>query len=62
MDFPALVGNIDLSIAGTGTRMLLGDLDGTGRMDMLMEQPDGGIDDRYIPHEGCCTWQLLIIA
>jgi len=34
--------------------MLLGDLDGDGRMEMLLKQPDGGIDDRYEPHEIQC--------
>jgi hypothetical protein len=51
---PVLVGQIDIRAAGRGTRMLLGDLDGDGRMEMLLKQPDGGIDDRYVPHEVQC--------
>ncbi|WP_434059197.1 hypothetical protein [Gracilibacillus phocaeensis] len=48
--------------------MYLGDLTGSGRMDMLVVQPDGGIDDRYVPHqveamtayslEGKILWQV----
>ncbi len=34
--------------------MLLGDLTGDGRLDVLIKQPDGGIDDRYVPHEAQC--------
>ena len=51
---PVLAGTIDLSAAGNGTRMLLGDLDGDGRMEMVVKQPDGGIDDRHVPHEVQC--------
>lgn len=49
-----LVGSVDISSAGNGTRMLLGDLDGDGRMEMVLKQPDGGIDDRHVPHEIQC--------
>ena len=34
--------------------MMMGDLDGDGRMELVTFQPDGGIDDRYIPHEARC--------
>jgi hypothetical protein len=34
--------------------MLLGDLNGDGRMELLMVQADGGIDDRYVPHQVQC--------
>lgn len=34
--------------------MLIGDLDGDGRREILMVQPDGGIDDRYVPHQVQC--------
>ncbi|WP_233532100.1 hypothetical protein [Paenibacillus alkalitolerans] len=34
--------------------MLLGDIDGDGRMEIVMVQPDGGIDDRYVPHQVQC--------
>lgn len=51
---PVLVGTVDISASGNGTRMLLGDLDGDGRMELVMKQPDGGIDDRYVHHEVQC--------
>ena len=54
--------------AGKGCRMWLGDLDGDGRMEYVMVQPDGGIDDRFVPHmvqcataytlEGKRLWQI----
>ncbi|SER42629.1 Outer membrane protein assembly factor BamB, contains PQQ-like beta-propeller repeat [Gracilibacillus ureilyticus] len=48
---PVLLGKIDLSKAGRNCKMYLGDLTGNGRKDLLLVQPDGGIDDRYIPHQ-----------
>ena len=51
---PVLIGSFDVTASGTGTRMLVGDLDGDGRMDLLMVQPDSGIDDRYVPHQVHC--------
>ncbi|MCJ7840851.1 hypothetical protein MUB24_08025 [Lederbergia sp. NSJ-179] len=48
---PILIGKIDISAAGKNTKMYVGDLTGDGRMDILMVQPDGGIDDRYVPHQ-----------
>lgn len=48
--------------------MWLGDIDGDGRMEIVMVQPDGGFDDRYFPHsvtaataynlEGEMLWQI----
>ncbi|MDO3411873.1 FG-GAP-like repeat-containing protein [Saccharibacillus sp. CPCC 101409] len=40
--------------AGAQNKMLVGDLDGDGRMELLMVQADGGIDDRYAPHQTVC--------
>jgi hypothetical protein len=54
LNAPVLLGAVDLRAAGMGTRMLLGDLDGDGRREILMVQPDGGIDDRYVPHQVQC--------
>ncbi|MBO0993417.1 hypothetical protein [Bacillus sp. SD088] len=48
---PILLGKLDISAAGKNTKMYVGDLTGDGRMDLLMVQPDGGVDDRYIPHQ-----------
>ncbi len=65
---PVLLSKIDLSKSGKNCKMFLGDLTGDGRMDLLMVQPDGGIDDRYVPHqvvamtafdlEGNVLWQV----
>lgn len=49
-----LINKIDISKAGKNSRMLLGDLTGDNRLDILMVQPDGGIDDRYVPHQAQC--------
>ncbi|MFW6279247.1 MAG: hypothetical protein ACOC2G_03560 [Bacillota bacterium] len=46
-----LITEIDVSAAGPGSRMFLGDLTGNNRLDVLMVQPDTGIDDRYVPHQ-----------
>ncbi|HEU5138337.1 MAG TPA: hypothetical protein VFT51_00065 [Bacillales bacterium] len=51
---PELLGTVDISAAGLRNKMLIGDLNGDGRMELLMVQPDGGIDDRYIPHQVQC--------
>lgn len=48
------VGRIDISQSGLRCKMLLGDLNGDGRLEMLLVQADGGIDDRYIPHQVRC--------
>ncbi|MEI7027112.1 rhamnogalacturonan lyase family protein [Paenibacillus sp. y28] len=49
-----LLGIVDIHKAGLRTKMLLGDVDGDGRMELLLAQPDGGIDDRYVPHQVQC--------
>ncbi|MCZ8511060.1 FG-GAP-like repeat-containing protein [Paenibacillus filicis] len=51
---PFRTGNIRIHEAGAGCKMLLGDLNGDGRMELLLVQPDGGIDDRYVPHQVQC--------
>ncbi|WP_073203283.1 hypothetical protein [Gracilibacillus kekensis] len=65
---PVLIRKLDLSASGENCKMFLGDLTGDGRLDLLMVQPDGGIDDRYVPHqveamtafdlEGNLLWQV----
>ncbi|WP_248927849.1 hypothetical protein [Paenibacillus hamazuiensis] len=65
---PYLLGKVDIRAAGPRCKMLLGDLNGDGRMEMLMVQPGKRKDVRYIPHQtGCLTafdlegnllWQL----
>ncbi len=51
---PILIGRIDISRAGKNCKILLGDIDGDGRMELVCVQPDGGIDDRYVPHMAVC--------
>lgn len=49
-----LITTIDISEAGEGKRMLLGDVTGDGRLEMIMMQGDRMDDDRYIGHEVNC--------
>lgn len=49
------IGRIDISRAGRFCRMWLGDIDGDGHMEMILVQPDSGIDDRYVPHSVVCA-------
>lgn len=51
LSMPYLLGRVDISSAGKNCKMFLGDLTGDGRLDILMVQPNGGIDDRYEPHQ-----------
>jgi len=51
---PVLIRTIDYRQAGVRNKMLLGDLNGDGRMEIVMVQPNGGIDDRYVPHQVQC--------
>ncbi|MEK4665795.1 hypothetical protein MHH93_28265 [Priestia sp. FSL H7-0729] len=51
---PYEIARVDISQAGERCKMLLGDLNGDGRLEMLLVQADGGIDDRYVPHQVCC--------
>lgn len=51
---PILIGKLDIRAAGPRCKMLLGDLNGDGRMEMLLVQPDNRQDVRYIPHQVQC--------
>ena len=51
---PILISSLDISRAGKNCKILLGDIDGDGRMELVCAQPDGGIDDRYVPHMVVC--------
>jgi hypothetical protein len=65
--FPNLISKIDISEAGTGNRMRIGDMNGDGRQDILMVQPalvrDDARNPRYVGHlaaydiEGNLLWQ-----
>ncbi|WP_052352897.1 rhamnogalacturonan lyase family protein [Neobacillus dielmonensis] len=65
--FPNLISKIDISAAGTGNRMRIGDMDGDGRYDLLMVQPayvkDDARNPRYVAHlaaydiEGKLLWE-----
>lgn len=48
------LAEIDISAAGPRCKMLLGDLDGDGRAELLLVQPDNRQDVRYIPHQVQC--------
>ncbi|SFE21904.1 hypothetical protein SAMN04487969_101715 [Paenibacillus algorifonticola] len=48
------LGSIDIREAGPRCKMLLGDLDGDGRMELLLVQPDNRQDVRHIPHQVQC--------
>ncbi len=51
---PVLLGELDIRAAGPRCKMLLGDLNGDGRMELLLVQPDNRQDVRYIPHQVQC--------
>ncbi|MFS0636212.1 PxKF domain-containing protein [Mesobacillus foraminis] len=65
--FPNLVSKIDISEAGTGNRMRIGDMSGDGRHDILMVQPayvrDDARNPRFVGHlaaydiEGNLLWK-----
>lgn len=50
-----LLKRIDISQCGKGCRMRLGDLNGDGRLEIVMLQPDSGFDNRYFPHSVICA-------
>lgn len=51
---PYTLAEVDISAAGPRCKMLLGDLNGDGRAEMLLVQPDNRQDVRYIPHQVQC--------
>lgn len=54
MEEAKVLGSIDITAAGGG-KCLLGDLDGDGRMELVVVQADSDIDDRYVPHQITCV-------
>ena len=51
---PHLLKEVDISAGGKGQRMLLGDVTGNGRLEMVMMQGDKTKSDKYIGHEVNC--------
>jgi hypothetical protein len=51
---PVLIGQVDIRSAGPRCKILLGDLNGDGRMEILLVQPGDRQDVRYIPHQVQC--------
>ena len=66
---PQLITSVDTSAGGTGARLLLGDVSGDGRLDLVTMQPDYMASDVYIGHQvrahtafdigtGASLWQV----
>ncbi len=63
-----LLKRIEASAAGSACVIRVGDLDGDGRLDFVLLQPDSGFDERYFPHsvaaataytpDGEVLWQI----
>jgi len=49
-----LINEFDIKRAGGG-KGLLGDIDGDGRMELIIVQADHDIDDHYVPHQITCV-------
>ncbi|MCM3782551.1 hypothetical protein M3231_06175 [Neobacillus mesonae] len=52
---PVCLAKVDTSAAGPNCKMLFGDLNGDGRLEIVMIQPDNRQDVRYIPHQVQCV-------
>ena len=48
---PQLITSVDTSAGGTGARLLLGDVSGDGRLDIVTMQPDYRASDTYVGHQ-----------
>jgi F5/8 type C domain len=48
---PQLIASVDTSAGGTGARLLLGDVTGDGRLDIVTMQPDYRASDTYVGHQ-----------
>ncbi|BCJ96195.1 hypothetical protein acsn021_37640 [Anaerocolumna cellulosilytica] len=58
---PYLLGKINIESGGKG-KALLGDINGDGRMELLIVQADGNIDDRYVPHQVTCITAYSLLG
>jgi len=60
MKEPYFVTKIDKTKMPQSNRIILGDLNGDGVLEMVLLQADSGIDDRYIPHMITCLTAIDI--
>lgn len=51
---PILINEVDISAAGKNCKLLLGDINGDGRMELVCVQANGGTDSRYVPFYVTC--------
>ena len=52
---PILVNTVDISAAGKNCKVLIGDINGDGRMELVCVQANGGTDSRYVPFYVTCV-------
>ena len=52
---PILIGSVDITRAGKNCKVMLGDINCDGRMELVCVQANGGIDARYVPYEVTCV-------
>lgn len=52
---PFEIARIDISGAGKGCKVLIGDVNNDGRMELICVQPDFVKDNRYEPHQITCV-------
>lgn len=52
---PILINEVDISKAGKNCKVLLGDINGDGRMELVCVQANGGTDSRYVPFYVTCV-------
>ncbi|MDD6214766.1 MAG: S-layer homology domain-containing protein [Firmicutes bacterium] len=55
MDIIASQTSINISGSGKGCQMRLGDIDGDGRLEIVLIKPDAVSDERYFPHQVVCA-------
>ncbi len=51
---PKLIASINTEPAGKNSKILIGDINSDGRMELVMVQANGGIDDRNEPRQVQC--------
>jgi len=58
---PYLLGKFNIESGGKG-KALLGDINGDGRMEVIIVQADGNIDDRHVPHQVTCITAYSLLG